>query len=80
MSTNLTEAERELFVYSGKLMIYMQAIRFLTDYLNNDVYYGTNYPGHNLVRAQNQFTLLEKYIAAEDTFQQIVSNTQNQPR
>jgi Ser/Thr protein kinase RdoA (MazF antagonist) len=80
MSTNLTEAERELFVYSGKLMIYMQAIRFLTDYLNNDVYYGTNYPGHNLVRAQNQFTLLEKYIAAEDTFQQIVFNAQNQPR
>ena len=28
-------------------MIYMQAIRFLTDYLNNDIYYGAKYEGHN---------------------------------
>ena len=80
MSSNLTDAERSLFVYSGKLMIYMQAIRFLTDYLNNDVYYGSQYSGHNLVRAQNQFTLLDKYISAEDKFQQIVFSTQNQPK
>jgi thiamine kinase-like enzyme len=80
MSGNLTEAERALFVYSGKLMIYMQAIRFLTDYLNNDVYYGSQYPGHNLIRAQNQFTLLTKYLAAEDKFREIIFNTQNQPK
>jgi hypothetical protein len=59
-------------------MIYMQAIRFLTDYLNNDVYYSASYPGHNLVRAQNQFTLLDKYIAAEERFMEIVLSTQNQ--
>lgn len=80
MNTNLTEAERDLFIYSGKLMIYMQAIRFLTDYLNNDIYYNTTYPGHNLVRAQNQLVLLEKYLAAENSFNQIVSNTQSQPK
>lgn len=80
MSANLTDAERNLFVYSGKLMIYMQAIRFLTDYLKNDVYYGAQYPGHNLIRAQNQFTLLNKYLLAEDDFQQIVFSTQNQPK
>jgi Ser/Thr protein kinase RdoA (MazF antagonist) len=80
MSNNLTDAERGLFVYSGKLMIYMQAIRFLTDYLNNDVYYGSQYPGHNLIRAQNQFTLLDKYISSEDAFQQIVFSTQTQPK
>ena len=78
MNTNLTNTERRLFVYSGKLMIYMQAIRFLTDYLNNDVYYSASYPGHNLVRAQNQFTLLDKYMAAEDRFMEIVLSTQNQ--
>jgi len=42
-------------------MIYMQAIRFLTDHLNDDKYYGARYEGHNLVRATNQSVLLKKY-------------------
>ncbi|WP_299002003.1 hypothetical protein [uncultured Tenacibaculum sp.] len=33
---------------------------FLTDYLNNDVYYKTKHSEHNLDRAINQFTLVEK--------------------
>jgi len=74
----LTNAEKSLFVYSGKFMIYMQALRFLTDYLNNDIYYGTVYPNHNLVRAKNQFALLEKYLEAEDKFQQIVDTSSSQ--
>ena len=59
----LTPAERQLFSFSGKLMIYMQALRFLTDYLDNDRYYTVQYPGHNLKRAQNQLKLLSQYIA-----------------
>ena len=50
----------------------MQAIRFLTDFLNNDIYYGTKYPGHNLNRARNQFTLLNKYAEAEEKFKQLM--------
>lgn len=61
----LTSAEKSLFFYSGKFMIYMQAVRFLTDYLNGDVYYHTTYPGQNLVRTQNQLSLLNKYITAQ---------------
>src|ERR1700744_3527756 len=53
MGNVLTETEQHYFIFSGKLMIYMQAIRFLTDFLNNDIYYGTKYPGHNLNRARN---------------------------
>ncbi len=68
----LHPAEKELFIYAGKFMIYMQAIRFLTDFLNGDIYYPTNYPGHNLVRANNQFTLLNRYIEAEPKFKEIV--------
>ncbi len=64
MGDELTEKEKQAFVYAGKFMIYMQAIRFLTDYLNNDEYYGEKYAGHNLVRAKNQLTLLER-LAAE---------------
>ena len=72
MGDILTKAEKSLFVYAGKFMIYMQAIRFLADYLNNDIYYPTHYPGHNLMRAKNQFTLLERYCAFEEQFEQLV--------
>ena len=72
MGTVLTNKERNLFVYAGKFMIYMQAIRFLTDYLNHDIYYQTTYPEHNLVRANNQFALLDSYHAAEGRFQEIL--------
>jgi thiamine kinase-like enzyme len=74
MGAALTRTEKDLFVYSGKFMIYMQALRFLTDYLNNDIYYHAKYPEHNLVRAKNQFTLLKKYVALEPEFQQIVQS------
>ena len=43
-------------------MIYMQAIRFLTDHLNDDMYYGAKYEGHNFVRAGNQITLLKRLM------------------
>jgi Ser/Thr protein kinase RdoA (MazF antagonist) len=76
MGEILTETEKQYFIFSGKLMIYMQAIRFLTDFLNNDIYYGTKYPGHNLVRAKNQFDLLEKYIDSEEKFKQLFSQAQ----
>lgn len=62
MKEELTEAESKHFLFAGKFMIYMQALRFLTDHLNNDVYYGAKYEGHNLMRAENQLTLLQCLI------------------
>ena len=62
MKEVLTEKEEKHFFYSGTFMIYMQSLRFATDYLNNDVYYGEKYPGHNLVRANNQATLLQRLL------------------
>ena len=69
MEDELTAEEKTNFVYAGKFMIYMQALRFATDYLNNDVYYGQKYEGHNLVRAGNQTMLLQKLIAKETVLQ-----------
>jgi hypothetical protein len=66
MKAELSEKEKDHFLYAGKFMIYMQALRFLTDYLNNDVYYGANYPLHNLSRAMNQARLLELLIKNEN--------------
>ncbi|MEO6134303.1 MAG: aminoglycoside phosphotransferase family protein [Ginsengibacter sp.] len=67
MAGELSEEEKTHCVYAGKFMIYMQAIRFLTDHLKNDIYYGAKYEGHNFVRAGNQVVLLQRLIEKEDT-------------
>lgn len=46
--------------YAGLIMIYMQTLRFVTDFLNNDVYYQTTYKEQNLDRAKNQLILLKQ--------------------
>ena len=60
MEDELSETERKYFLYAGKFMIYMQALRFITDHLNDDIYYGAKYEGHNYIRAKNQITLLQR--------------------
>ncbi len=60
MHEELTEVEKNQFFFAGCFMIYMQALRFLTDYLNDDCYYGASYPKQNYIRAQNQIVLLQK--------------------
>ena len=57
----LTPEEKQSFVYAGEFMLYMQALRFLTDYLSGDIYYGSRYEDHNYVRALNQTTLLQRF-------------------
>jgi len=56
---HLTENELNLLSYAGKFMTYMQALRFLTDYLNRDIYYNITYLEQNLDRAKNQCRLLQ---------------------
>jgi len=73
LNNELTAAEKQHFVYAGAFMIYMQALRFLTDHLNDDVYYGARYEGHNFMRAQNQAVLLQQYNAKESLFNKIIS-------
>jgi Ser/Thr protein kinase RdoA (MazF antagonist) len=72
MEDELNEEEKSHFIYAGKFMIYMQAIRFLTDYLNNDIYYGSKYEGQNFVRAGNQMTLFTKLIEKEHILKSMI--------
>lgn len=72
MKDELTEEEKKHFIYSGKFMIYMQAIRFLTDYLNDDIYYGAKYEDHNLVRAGNQVVLMQQLLEKESKLQSLI--------
>lgn len=61
MKDQMTLVEIENLAYAGEFMIYMQALRFLTDFLNNDSYYGIRYELNNYNRAKNQLVLLEQY-------------------
>lgn len=78
MQQVLSEAEKQAIVYSGKFMIYMQALRFIADYLNNDVYYGSKYEGHNLVRGLNQVALLKEYLNKEPQLNDVVKKVTGQ--
>jgi Ser/Thr protein kinase RdoA (MazF antagonist) len=72
MGDELTAEEQGLLMYSGPFLIYMQAIRFLADYFNRDIYYGARYEDHNYVRAGNQIVLLKRLDEQSNTLQQII--------
>lgn len=74
MSKHLSDAELKHFVFAGKFMIYMQAIRFLTDHLSNDKYYGADYENQNFVRANNQVTLLQRIIDKKNILKQMINH------
>lgn len=59
----LTPLEIALLPYGGRLLTYMQAVRFLTDYINGDTYYKIHKPKHNLIRTRAQFKLLQSLEA-----------------
>ncbi|KQS41692.1 phosphotransferase enzyme family protein [Pedobacter sp. Leaf194] len=72
MKTILTETEKELILFSGKYIVYMQALRFLTDFLNGNNYYSISYPAQNLDRTKNQFELLQELSRNEKELQDII--------
>jgi hypothetical protein len=74
MKDELNREEKSHFIYAGEFMIYMQALRFLTDHLNNDVYYGARYEGQNFVRAGNQMQLLKKLMEKAKILSALIEN------
>jgi Ser/Thr protein kinase RdoA (MazF antagonist) len=68
----LTPIEISHIPYAAALFPYMQAVRFLTDYLNGDTYYKIQYPEHNLVRTRAQFKLLQSVEASKATMSTFV--------
>ena len=61
MGEFLTNFEKDHFAFSGQSIIYMQALRFLTDYLQLDQYYKVDRPSQNLNRTLNQNQLLIEF-------------------
>ncbi len=55
---SLTENEIKLLPWGAKLMTLECGVRFLTDYIEGDVYFRIKSPDHNLVRTRTQFKLV----------------------
>lgn len=70
----ITKEELELLPLGVWMMTYENAIRFLADYLNGDVYFGVdqNIENHNLIRAKVHVELLKQMEEQEDEMIKIV--------
>jgi len=77
MGEELTTEEHGLIFYAGLFLIYMQAVRFLADHFNDDVYYGAKYEGHNFNRAGNQLYLLKRLEEKRGVFEKIIADELN---
>lgn len=54
----LVAEEVRLLPFAAKMMTLECGMRFLTDYIDGDVYFKIHYPDHNLVRCHTQFALV----------------------
>lgn len=55
---SLNVEEVKLLPFSAKMMTLECGMRFLSDYIEGDVYFKIHYPDHNLVRCHTQFALV----------------------
>ena len=72
----LTKKEIELLPMGAKVMTYECGMRFLTDYLQGDVYFKTHREGHNLDRTRTHIKLIQDMEAKWDTMKKIVEKYQ----
>jgi len=68
----ITQTEKDNILTGVLSIIYVQGIRFLTDYLSGNIYYKTNYSTHNLIRSRAQFKLLEEILLNRDEAERII--------
>ena len=68
----LNEAELSNLAFSGKLITLETGIRFLTDYLEGDIYFKIHRPGQNLDRCRTQLKLVERIEEQEPVMESFV--------
>jgi len=68
-----TEQELSLLAFAGKLVSLETGVRFLTDYLEGDIYFKSAHAQHNLQRARNQFALVNSIEQQESAMQTIIA-------
>ena len=65
----ITEEERKNLPMGAILMTYECGMRFLTDYIEGDIYFRTTRPKQNLDRAHTQFKLVDDMLKIYDKMQ-----------
>lgn len=73
----LTPAEKDSLVTGAYLMTLECGVRFLTDYLNGDVYFKIHRENHNLDRCRTQFKLVADMEAKETKMREIINSIKN---
>ena len=76
--TRLTAEEIRLFPQAAQILTLELCARFLTDYLNGDVYFKVKKPGHNLIRTRNQIELVRQMEDHMDEMASIVEKYSHQ--
>ena len=71
-ASTLTKEEVHSLAEGALIITLEQAVRFLKDYLDGDVYYHIAYPTHNLVRARAQIKLAQDMTQKMQTMQEII--------
>ncbi|PKP38237.1 MAG: hypothetical protein CVT98_05275 [Bacteroidetes bacterium HGW-Bacteroidetes-15] len=69
----VTKAEKEYFYLAPVLLTFIMGIRFLTDFLNGDIYYKISYPNHNIDRCKVQVALIESMESREAEMKSIIN-------
>jgi len=75
----LTPPELDLLVFSGRLITFTIGLRFLTDFLEGDVYFRVHRPGHNLDRARAQFALVRSMEKLEKAMDDCIGVLRSRP-
>ena len=74
----LTPVERDLLAFSGRLITFEIGLRFLTDYLEGDVYFKIHREHQNLDRCRSQLALVRSIESQEDEMNHIVESLSQQ--
>ena len=70
----LTPAEKEELAFSARLITMTIGIRFLTDYLQGDVYFHIKRPGHNVDRCRTQIKMVQSMEEQAERMESIVKD------
>lgn len=73
MGESLTASERDALLHGAMMACFIQGMRFLTDFIAGDTYFGAAHRLHNLERARNQFQLYTSLVEQQDELEQLIN-------
>jgi Ser/Thr protein kinase RdoA (MazF antagonist) len=79
LGTDLAESERRALPLAGPLLTLENAVRFLTDHLNGDVYFRVHHADHNAQRARAQLRLAAQMVDRLDELCEVIAATTPRP-